>query len=127
MKIQALLPIAILACKVFAARAADPLATWRTRVSPTNATIPPLTSRSNRVDALGTGVSLASPHGVTWTMSTNAHNVATFGVAFGNTPFLAIGRSGRVQTSPDGVAWPRRTSGTPAHFSSVNYGHNLSL
>jgi hypothetical protein len=45
------------------------------------------------------------------------------GVAYGNGTFVAVGELGTILTSPDGVTWTIRTSGTSAYLSGVAYGN----
>jgi len=44
------------------------------------------------------------------------------GVAYGNGTFVAVGSYGEILTSPDGVTWTRRDSGTEKDLSGVAYG-----
>jgi hypothetical protein len=46
-------------------------------------------------------------------------------VAYGNGLFVAVGPYGTILTSPDGVSWTRRTSGTSSWLSGVTYGNGL--
>ena len=45
------------------------------------------------------------------------------GVAYGNGTFVAVGDTGTILTSPDGVAWDSRTSGTSNLLVGVTYGN----
>jgi hypothetical protein len=42
-------------------------------------------------------------------------------VAYGNGTFVAVGNGGTILTSPDGVSWTQRTSGTSNSLSGVTY------
>lgn len=53
---------------------------------------------------------------ITWTQRFAASNF--YGVAWCDTQFVAVGSAGKISTSPDGVTWTSRTSGT----SSALYG-----
>lgn len=46
------------------------------------------------------------------------------GVTYGNGTFVAVGYAGTVLTSPDGVNWTNRTSGTSNLLGSVIWGNN---
>ena len=43
------------------------------------------------------------------------------GITYGNSIFVAVGRSGTILTSSDGTTWTSRTSGTTEHFRRVAY------
>jgi hypothetical protein len=62
--------------------------------------------------------------GTTWTSRTSQGNLLN-GVAYGNGTFVAVGRNGTILTSPDGVGWTQRTSGTSNHLNGVTYGNGL--
>ncbi len=47
------------------------------------------------------------------------------GVTFGNNLFVAVGPLGIVRTSPDGVTWTGRTTGTGVNLSGATFGNNL--
>jgi hypothetical protein len=46
------------------------------------------------------------------------------GVTYGNGYFVAVGDSGRIYSSPDGLAWAQNESGTKAPLSGVAVGNN---
>jgi hypothetical protein len=50
--------------------------------------------------------------GATWTLRNLGQPHNLFGVAYGNGLFVAVGNDGTILTSPDGVSWTQRTSGT---------------
>lgn len=52
---------------------------------------------------------------------TNTESFSFGGVAFGNGLFVTGGSDGVLLTSPDGVAWTQRTSGTTNRISEVEY------
>ena len=62
--------------------------------------------------------------GTTWTLCSQGFGVF-YGVAYGNGLFVAVGGLGfgTILTSPDGVSWTERTSGTYNPLSSVTYGN----
>lgn len=43
-------------------------------------------------------------------------------IAFANNTFVAVGQTGTIITSPDGINWTSRTSGVTTNFLSVAYG-----
>jgi hypothetical protein len=47
-------------------------------------------------------------------------------VTYGNGLFVAVGEGGAILTSPDGVSWTARTSGTGNDLSGVTYGNGPS-
>jgi len=44
-------------------------------------------------------------------------------VTYGNGMFVAVGNAGKLLTSPDGVTWTARDSGTGQPLFGVAYGH----
>ena len=46
-------------------------------------------------------------------------------MTYGNGRFVAVGEDGTILTSPDGVSWTRRTSGTSNRLEGVAYGNGL--
>ena len=45
-----------------------------------------------------------------------------YGVGFDGDQWLAVGRGGRILTSPDGVTWSPKTSGTTEDLWAVGVG-----
>ena len=88
------------------------------------------------VSASGGGVGgRKNEPGATWTSRTSGGN-DLFGVAYGNGRFVAVGgyvedyfgllsSASVILTSPDGVSWTERTSGTRNRLSDVTYGNGL--
>jgi hypothetical protein len=60
--------------------------------------------------------------GTTWTLRIPQGN-SLYAVTYGNNTFVAVGSGGTILTSPDGVTWTARTSGTYNPLSSVTYGN----
>jgi uncharacterized protein (DUF2141 family) len=58
----------------------------------------------------------------TWTERTSGTTNALDGVTYGNGTFVAVGESGTILTSSNGVTWSTRTSGTTNHLEGVTYG-----
>ena len=48
-------------------------------------------------------------------------------VSYGNSTFVVVGNSGTILTSPNGVTWTIRTSGTTNNLSGVSYGNSTFL
>jgi hypothetical protein len=62
-----------------------------------------------------------------WTQRTSSFGTTTiYGVTYGNDLYVAVGASGQLATSPDGINWTQRTSsfGTTIIFG-VTYGNGL--
>ena len=47
-----------------------------------------------------------------------------YGVAYGNSTFVAVGQSGTILTSTDGETWESQTSGTSNYLYGVAYGNS---
>jgi photosystem II stability/assembly factor-like uncharacterized protein len=62
---------------------------------------------------------------VTWTQQTSPTSNSLYGVTYGNNIFVAVGSSGTILTSPDGVTWTQQTSGTSRRLNGVTYGNNI--
>ena len=62
-----------------------------------------------------------------WTSRTSGFGTATvYTIGFGNGLFLAVGNSGTLTTSPDGITWTSRTSGFgTTRINGVTYGDGL--
>jgi hypothetical protein len=61
--------------------------------------------------------------GTTWTLRNLGNPL--YAVTYGNGLFVAVGRDGAILTSPDGVNWTARTSGTSNWLEGVAYGNGL--
>jgi hypothetical protein len=62
--------------------------------------------------------------GTTWTLRSWGFGFFD-GVTYGNGLFVAVGAKGTILTSPDGVSWTPRTSGTDSSLFGVTYGNGL--
>jgi PAS domain S-box-containing protein len=51
-------------------------------------------------------------HGLSWSNRVSGTEDFLSGVTYGNNQFVAVGAVGTIVTSPDGIAWTNRTSGT---------------
>ncbi len=69
----------------------------------------------------------------TWSLVSTASGSGTattatlWGACYGGGQFVAVGENGTILTSPDGLAWTPRTSGTTEWLTSVAYGYNHYL
>jgi hypothetical protein len=57
-----------------------------------------------------------------WSVDDSGTEVSLFGVAYGANRFVAVGDSGAVLTSPDGVHWTGQASGNANNLASVAFG-----
>ncbi len=80
----------------------------------------------NVIDASQQGThsgAAVSTNAVTWTLGNPAITTSALnGLAFGNGIFVAVGDAGSIFSSPDGLVWTRRDSGTTAYLSGVAHG-----
>jgi photosystem II stability/assembly factor-like uncharacterized protein len=53
-----------------------------------------------------------------------AAGVPLVGITYGNSTFVAVGESGTILTSPDGVTWTSRNSGTTNSLWGITYANN---
>ncbi|MEK8095468.1 hypothetical protein WOC76_23700 [Methylocystis sp. IM3] len=71
-------------------------------------------------------VSALAATGTTWTSRASANDSAAwYSVAYGNGLFVAVGASGAVMTSADGVTWTSRTAAAANNWRSVTFGLGL--
>ena len=61
--------------------------------------------------------------GTTWTLRHFGNTL--YGVVYGNNTFVALGSSGAIFTSPDGINWTQRNSGTSHALYGVTYGNGM--
>ena len=61
---------------------------------------------------------------ITWTLRNSSVNM--YGVSWCETQFVAVGSLGKILTSPDGVTWTSRTSGTTSDLHGVA-SHNGAI
>ncbi|MHB1042486.1 MAG: S-layer homology domain-containing protein [Eubacteriales bacterium] len=88
---------------------------------PVDSTITAVTYGNGRYLSMVNGIILTSPDGATWTASLSAPSANTYGLAYGNSLFLAAGDNGIITLSPDGAIWTRRSSGTVNYIKGVVY------
>lgn len=68
---------------------------------------------------------LICTNGTSFSVAPLASTQALAGVSFNGTNFIAVGRSGALQSSTNGMHWIVRPSGTASDLASVCYGTNL--
>lgn len=128
MKLQHLLLfIGLLAFDRLTTLAADPLASWTARHSPTNLDLTAVAYGNGRFVAIGNyhGIALTSPDGVTWTQrSMPIKNRYFYGAAYGNGAFVTVGDVGKIMSSPDGITWTAQVSGSSANLAAVSFLNN---
>jgi hypothetical protein len=110
------------------AEAGPPLAkplTWTLRTSPTTKDLLRLASNGDVIVAVGPGVILTSPDGVTWTSQTFPGGLSVQTqfeyAAWGNGMFVIAGRSSALMTSPDGVTWSLANITPTSNFDGVTF------
>jgi hypothetical protein len=59
-----------------------------------------------------------------WTLRSSG-GTSLSGVTYGNGLFVAVGSYGTILTSPDGVSWTARASGTSNFLNGVTYANGL--
>ena len=101
------------------AQATTPAGTYRLKVRGTSRSLTREADLTVTVSASGGGGSGA---GTTWTVRAPGFPLLS-GVTYGNGTFVAVGERGSIFTSPDGVSWTRRTSGTNQSLYGVTYGN----
>jgi hypothetical protein len=69
----------------------------------------------------------SSNDGSSWTVRTPGGTPAgsLHAVAYGNGLWVAVGNSGEIQTSPDGVTWTKRTAAAADNLGGIAYGGGL--
>ena len=68
---------------------------------------------------IGTGIL-----GEDWVKQNTPVATHTMGVSYGNNMFVAVGMSGKIQSSPNGTDWTEQTSGTTEALYGVVYGND---
>ncbi len=112
---------------------------WTSRTSPTNALFRGVAYGNGIYLACGdNGAMVRSTNGITWSVVNTGTNLSLQGVGYGaeflhsggtneataDSPlFVAVGANGLLMTSSNGLAWTKRTSGTPVYISDVSYGN----
>ena len=71
-----------------------------------------------------TAAATSTDGGNTWTARTLANLACTDGI-YANGLFVLVGSGGTIQTSPDGITWTARTSGTTYLLNGIDYGNGI--
>ncbi len=120
---------------------------WDNKSSGTSLTLSGVTYGNNKFLTLGisgsTRTMLTSSNGTSWTStswtcsdcrpdpdnnsSNQTYNFTLEDVTYGNSTFVAVGTSGTILTSSDGISWDNKSSGTSLTLSGVTYGNNKFL
>jgi hypothetical protein len=72
--------------------------------------------------AYADGRAITSPDGLTWELQATGTTGTTkklAGIAYGNGVFVAVGNSGHIRTTTDGVDWTPQNADTTAHLNHV--------
>ncbi len=94
------------------------LGSWRLQTLRNEPQLLSVTFGGDRFVAVGVGI-WSSGDGFTWTKADSAILKA---VAYGDGRFVAVGRSGSIFTSTDGVLWSSSYSGTTRQLNGIAYG-----
>ena len=60
-----------------------------------------------------------------WTKRSSGTTSGLIDITYGNSLFVAVGISGIILTSPDGITWTSRTSNTSNNLYGITYGNGL--
>ena len=83
-----------------------------------------MASNGTRIVAAGDGSNIYhSTNGTTWTTGPAVNGFAS--VRFLNGNFVCVAANGQILTSPDGVTWTSRTSGTTNRLRDVAFGNGV--
>jgi hypothetical protein len=96
---------------------------WTSRPSGTSSHLFGVVRGNDRFVAVGSQVMTTSPDGLAW--SSAAKTVGFSEVTFGNGLCVAVGSSGSILTSTNGINWTTQASGTTAFLSSVAFGNGV--
>ncbi|MGD8192156.1 beta strand repeat-containing protein [Brevibacillus ginsengisoli] len=67
---------------------------------------------------------LSTSDGINWN-NTPVSALKLYGVTYGGGQFIAVGEQGAIYSSPDGVAWTQRTSGTTTLLNGISFGQGM--
>jgi len=101
--------------------------TWVTRADPTIHGATALAYGNGVFIALNNGpyILISSDAGETWVVHDTLLSGEWNGVVYADGLFVMVGLSGGVATSPDGLVWTPRTSGTTTTLQAITYGDGL--
>jgi len=101
--------------------------TWTATPTPPTSALQRLTFGGNRFVGLDVSKKVvASLDGASWTsLSTGLAGLAAMvSIEYGFDTLAVAGPAGAIHTSPDGVAWATRVSGSIQHLGGIAYGRN---
>lgn len=81
---------------------------------------------SARLEASTSLLIASSANKINWSIDSSIP-VSVVDIAYGNSIFVTVGNGGAIYTSPDGITWTSRTSGTTQALNCVVYLNNLFL
>ncbi len=101
-------------------------ATWIPQTSGTTHDLLGVVHDGSQFVAVGVDTILTSPDGTAWTSQTpeTMTTQLLFSVGHNSSQFLAVGTTGSILISPNGITWTVQTSGTTEHLQHV--AHNGS-
>ena len=79
----------------------------------------------SRAVVVGSGGMYSSQDLISWTLRQSATDM--YGVSWCETQFVAVGSSGKIFTSTDGITWVSRTSGTTSALYGVDHLNGVIL
>ena len=96
---------------------------WTEQTGTTNRAWSKVVYGNGKFVAVSTGSDvMVSVDGVTW--NANTGNSASYGLAYGDGLFVAVGSS-RIQSSPDGINWTSRAAPESKFYINVAYANGL--
>ncbi len=79
-------------------------------------------------DTSASGNYYTSANGINWLLTSGMPLIGWQGIAYGNNMWVAVGLSGALATSPDGLTWTTRTPpGAALNWSSVTYSNGVFI
>lgn len=98
--------------------------TWVARTSGTTSNINALLYDGTLYHAAGCNFTLTSTDAITWTTNTGytATTSTIRSLLYAGSQYVLAGQGGLLKTSPDGVTWTSRTSGTVSNINALTYG-----
>jgi hypothetical protein len=101
--------------------------TWTAQAPTTTGDLSAIAWSGSMYVAVGgsaSGVIIYSTDAITWTIAVDT-GVRFTGVVWTGAQFVAVGISGRVVTSPDGITWTAQTSGIISNIADIGWNGSL--